>query len=198
MHAMTPTHTYVHSCTYIHTCVEGQHHQCGWRRLSWQCQMWQCSMWDNVPLCSCTAPQSHCEIVILLDVAHTRWVPRTDCVPLMSAFYSTCFLFFPLAQRHYPLSCTVQSVSVFHMWCLVDVLFALVLVHVLYPICLSTNRHPSNVFCVAFVFLHKSNVMSANLPSEWPWLLPASLLVWPWRNCPWAAHKGQSGPECGG
>ena len=109
---------HVHSCTYIHTCMEGQHHQCGSRNLSWQHQMWQCSVWDNVPLHGCTVPQSHSEIVILLVVAHTCWVPRTHPVPLMGALVHfvrsyvccACFLCFTLAQRHYPLSSHVDYI----------------------------------------------------------------------------------------
>ena len=32
-----------------------------------------------------------------------------------------------------------------------EIKFALVLLHVLYAVCLSANRHPSNVFCAACV-----------------------------------------------
>ena len=49
------------------------------------------------------------------------------------------------------------------------------------------------------LFLHKDAVvMSANLPSEWPGLLPVGLFKGPSRDCLWTAHKGQSWPECGG
>ena len=41
-HAYNDTHTHVRSLLYSHmytpACIEGQHHQCGWRRLSWQCR----------------------------------------------------------------------------------------------------------------------------------------------------------------
>ena len=90
------------------------------------CQIWQCSMCEHVPLHACTVPQSHSEIVISLVVTQTCRVPRTDCVPLISAlvhlcshmFYCSC-LCFPLVKRHYLLICTVQNVSVSHMQCLV-------------------------------------------------------------------------------
>ena len=197
LHTCNTTHTHVHFCTYIHTCIAGQHHQCGSRNLSWQYQMWQCSMWDNVPLHGCTVPQSHSEIVILLVVAHTCWVPRTDPVPLMGALVHfvhsyvccTCFLCFPLVQRHHPLSCTVQSVSVFYMWCRLGMPFALELLYMLYPVtflCVVCSLY----FCTSVLY-----TTSANLPSEWQWLLPAGLWGGPSRDCLWTSYKWQSWQE---
>ena len=200
-HTNTCTHMYVH--THLHTNIAPP--VCGSRNLPWQYQMWQCSMWDNVPLHGCTVPQSHSEIVILLVVAHTCWVPRTDPVPLMGALVHfvhsyvccTCFLCFPLVQRHYPLSCTVQSVSVFHMWWRVEISFALVLLYMLLQSLYQLSPFKRVVYMCS-LFLLKGNVMTANLPSVWPGLLPVGLWGGPSRDCPWTAHKGQSWPECGG
>ena len=60
-----------------------------------------------------------------------------------------------------PLSCTVQIVSVFHMWCRVEISFPLVLVHMLYSVC-----HVKCLLqCVTYVYSMCTKVLKVCLPT---------------------------------
>ena len=85
-----------------------------------------------------------------------------------SYIYCTYFPFLSLAQRHQPLSCKVQIVCVQHVMPCGNTICTGTSACVVCS--LSTNHHPSNVFCVACV-----DVMSANPPLEWPGLLLVGL-----------------------